>query len=750
MSPPANSGQIRWLKRELPRWQEAGILSAEQAGRILSLYAEQRAATESFVQLFRGVLVILGAALIGTGSILWFAAIWPELSPWARIGLVVTGLITAQMIRVSFPLFHTGWIAREIGELGSAILLGLAIFQTVRNLPLDIAEQDLLLVWVLGLLVPLWLLRAESVGILFATLISLWATQGIGLWYDAPNLSPLAEQLRFYLFLLLWVLGAWAHAACRLPAMLALAIALAIWMCDLPQHWPPWELLSQFSAQAFLLMPLYYAFTGACLWSLGALARGETPGWVVFRPLGFVLVLQGLISVGSFSELPFKGTADLSAGWLNFWLWQALLAMLAAGTVAASLLGYLWQVKLSRRTEPGSGPIPIKLWWQRVQFPIGWILFLWILFLLRYGAVGGPTLLPGLIVGPLQDYLTLAASLLSNIGTIILALAMLRRGVTQGTPFLSWIGVGTFLIWIIARFGDLFGLSLQGAAAVFLIAGVLLPLVGYLLRQPRIAGGKDTASEGEPTFWLDYQPKEIAGPTRGIALRHNTRLAIAVALATQLLILGALGVWAAIESAQPVAVVEIPVHGEPVFQERGPLLGWYLLIQSPLSEIPLPAIRDWETTLAQLEQRHQNQGKQASARTMADRLRLLARRTIYFPILATRTGHFEVSPRAQFTRPEQGIFLRGTTRFAHFACFEKVNEELKKRSAEGIAVEQIHRKYDNLPECWQLRVAFPFERFYVSENQRQEWATAVEKGKVRIRVAVFPSGRAYPLGLVKD
>ncbi len=38
---------IRWLKRELLRWQEAGILSAEQAGRILSLYAEQPLATES-------------------------------------------------------------------------------------------------------------------------------------------------------------------------------------------------------------------------------------------------------------------------------------------------------------------------------------------------------------------------------------------------------------------------------------------------------------------------------------------------------------------------------------------------------------------------------------------------------------------------------------------------------------------------------------------------------------------------------
>ncbi len=35
----------------------------------------------------------------------------------------------------------------------------------------------------------------------------------------------------------------------------------------------------------------------------------------------------------------------------------------------------------------------------------------------------------------------------------------------------------------------------------------------------------------------------------------------------------------------------------------------------------------------------------------------------------------------------------------------------------------------------------------VSENQRQEWASAVEKGKVRIQVAVFPLARLTRYGL---
>ncbi len=205
----------------------------------------------------------------------------------------------------------------------------------------------------------------------------------------------------------------------------------------------------------------------------GCFGTGRGAGWAVFRLLGIVLVLQGLISVGSFSELPVKGMQDLPADRLNFWLWQALLAMVAAGSLAASLLGYLWQVELSRPIEPGSGPRPIMLCGSGNDSPSDGSRF-----------AGSP------VPSPLRCCRRPNTSAWPDRKTDARPLYTRRRvcwqcwhnhpcpsdapaGSRPSYAFSILGRGGTFVIWILARFSDLFGLSLQGAAAVFLIAGVL-------------------------------------------------------------------------------------------------------------------------------------------------------------------------------------------------------------------------------------------------------------------------------------
>lgn len=76
----------KWVEREAPRWVDQGIVTREQADRILGLYEDKKHAI--------GLLPILGSVLVGLGILSFIAANWqdiPQLLRLALLALVMCG-----------------------------------------------------------------------------------------------------------------------------------------------------------------------------------------------------------------------------------------------------------------------------------------------------------------------------------------------------------------------------------------------------------------------------------------------------------------------------------------------------------------------------------------------------------------------------------------------------------------------------------------------------------------------------------
>ncbi|SDD01287.1 Uncharacterized membrane protein [Paenibacillus sp. UNCCL117] len=71
----------RWVEREAPAWVEKGIISREQADRIIKLYAHQTQGV--------GVLPLLGSILLAVGILSFVAANWQDIPQLARLALII-------------------------------------------------------------------------------------------------------------------------------------------------------------------------------------------------------------------------------------------------------------------------------------------------------------------------------------------------------------------------------------------------------------------------------------------------------------------------------------------------------------------------------------------------------------------------------------------------------------------------------------------------------------------------------------
>jgi uncharacterized membrane protein len=154
----------------LNRWQSAGVLDAETAGRIRM--HEQEHAHPGGLRWQGVTALILGAILLACGVALFVSAHWDQLSPGARFALVLA------MVTV----FHlSGGLAREksrslstalhaVGTLatGGAIALTGQIFNIEEHWPAAI------LVWALAALAGWILLRDEAQQTLALLLVPAW------------------------------------------------------------------------------------------------------------------------------------------------------------------------------------------------------------------------------------------------------------------------------------------------------------------------------------------------------------------------------------------------------------------------------------------------------------------------------------------------------------------------------------------------------------------------------------------------
>ncbi|TVY11971.1 DUF2157 domain-containing protein [Paenibacillus cremeus] len=71
----------KWVEKEAPIWVERGIVTREQADRIMDLYEDKKHAL--------GLLPILGSILVGLGILSFIAANWQDLPELLRLSMIV-------------------------------------------------------------------------------------------------------------------------------------------------------------------------------------------------------------------------------------------------------------------------------------------------------------------------------------------------------------------------------------------------------------------------------------------------------------------------------------------------------------------------------------------------------------------------------------------------------------------------------------------------------------------------------------
>ena len=191
-SPAAGEELRRWLSGEVARWQEEGLVRDDQARRILARYGLQRdgsAAPRARHRMAQAV-ALLGAILVGTGIVLVVGANWDVIPPLLRLAVLMAGI--ALCYASGFWLAH---VRRLYPGVGRALILlgslawGASIFLVAQSYHAGAegGERTAVLIWLLGVLPLVHVLRSPEHAALAVILLAIWYGWTLG---DHPARFP--------------------------------------------------------------------------------------------------------------------------------------------------------------------------------------------------------------------------------------------------------------------------------------------------------------------------------------------------------------------------------------------------------------------------------------------------------------------------------------------------------------------------------------------------------------------------------
>jgi uncharacterized membrane protein len=160
----------KFLVQEIQGWQEDMLITEEISTKLLSLYPAQ-ASGGSLI----GILMTVGAVLIGSGTLLWVAANWTLLNTVCKVSLII-GVMCVSYYGGWYFRFNPGYRPK----LGSALLLlgailyGAGIWLISQIFNTDLQLTDGLFAWALGVLPLAFALNSLALAVLSALLIGGW------------------------------------------------------------------------------------------------------------------------------------------------------------------------------------------------------------------------------------------------------------------------------------------------------------------------------------------------------------------------------------------------------------------------------------------------------------------------------------------------------------------------------------------------------------------------------------------------
>ncbi|WP_254512980.1 DUF2157 domain-containing protein [Anatilimnocola floriformis] len=438
------SVEIRaWLQKELALWQQQDLLSGDQVRAILAQYESEQTARQNSQNVFLYSLGGLAALLMAAAVLLLVSFNWQEIPPAGKLAVIFGSLILT---------YATGAFAWQIGFprvaevvfFFAALLYGAAIWLIAQIFHMSAHYPDGYFWWAVGVLPLAIILDTLPLHVLFAFLLGTWfSTEIIGFRHlgavifgwripAAPNIVLLAPIMA--------APGIWLAYRGKSFARLGIYLSLIVfWISLQPVAWR-WEETSAF----------FIAAVGSMLLILGESHPPRSPLSIPYRVLGVILYGGALL--------------PLSFTWFNDWyksshvLLMTLVIAASTGLVLAAAEFVRFRLLEQGKKDQADLVVDIR---QRQWFPL---------------ALAGVIMVLALLPAVTGDVGIVLALLVANAAMIGLAIWLMWVGLRddRGQPFVA--GIVYFMIWMFARYADLFGIvgGMLGAAALFATCGLLI------------------------------------------------------------------------------------------------------------------------------------------------------------------------------------------------------------------------------------------------------------------------------------
>jgi uncharacterized membrane protein len=432
-----SDGQHEWLAGEMESWTAQGLMTRDQADRILGLYGSPEERSERRGGRAVSAITSLATLLVGLSVLLLGAFNWAVLPPMLKVAVVV--LATA----VSHA---AGWFVRfRLGRRGASdalfflgcLFYGAAIWQIAQAFNISAAENAGFWWWAVGSL-PFALasqrlaLHALVVAILGAYTGLSTLGRFMGSWGGSGSLVDPAFSIP-----LLAVPGLiWAYRRKSAGGVGLYVMLLSWWVLVQPTAWRLDD------------APIFWVGSvGALLLLIAECHPPRSALAVPYRYFGVLLTGSVLLllsvyafnrdALGRFSPAPLLVETAVSA-------------VVAVGLVVLA-------AELERRRASLESPrVGNAFLDERRRIPLGLVLLM--------AAMGFWNVLVGTPLAP-----TIAA----NVAMLALSLWLMMVGLREdrGRPFTA--GVVYFLTWAVFRYVDLFGNfgGMLGAALMFFFCG---------------------------------------------------------------------------------------------------------------------------------------------------------------------------------------------------------------------------------------------------------------------------------------
>ena len=153
------------LPRELSRWEVDGVITAEQSQAVRARHSPADLAPKLARAQGRLVcgLSIIGAALVGLGVILFFAANEDGINRWPKLVIILAAIVCAHGLGY-YLRYH-----RDYRRVGSAmvflacIIYGAGVHLAGQVYNVDVNDPRLMLFWFLGALPLVYIIKFQPI-----------------------------------------------------------------------------------------------------------------------------------------------------------------------------------------------------------------------------------------------------------------------------------------------------------------------------------------------------------------------------------------------------------------------------------------------------------------------------------------------------------------------------------------------------------------------------------------------------------